>query len=201
MPAEELKQAMIAKGAIDPVGVHHEFKRGQHGRKIDFEVAENTPALFELWSKEVAEYIAANYNPLPNLLVSVANGTNGLVESVAWQLDVGYALTEKVDGKAMLSDSLCEVIQESLPEFALVLEDIGTTGFSSGSVAQQLRNLGINRVEVLNSWQRTPELIYLIASKIAYHSLIVDYESVATYEPDNCQHCQDNWVLKPYGQD
>jgi orotate phosphoribosyltransferase len=201
MSIEKLKQGMVKEGAIDPVGVHHEFKRGKHGRKIDFEVVEGDPELFEIWVAEVADFISSNYEVIPDLLVSVANGTNRLTESVATKLGIGFALTEKVDGIAVLSEGVTEVIHEASPDFALVLEDIGTTGYSSNNVAQQIKQLGAKRVEVLNSWQRMPELIYLIASRVAYKSLIVDYESVATYEPEDCQHCRDNWELKKYRED
>jgi len=203
MSRDVLKQAIESSEAIDPIGVHHVFKKGMHGRKIDLEVFMNDPQRFHMLVAETVIYIEEKYCPLPNVLVSVANGTNELVKAVALGLgcEVSHALTEKTDKGVELTEAALAQIDVDEPAFALVLEDTATSGSSSGKVAYELLKLDIDRVEVLNVVQRTPELICLIGAGVVYKSVVVCYESIETHSPDDCQHCRDGWELIPYSKD
>ena len=204
MSIETFKRSIESSGAIDPVGVHHEFREGAHGRKIDFDAVNDSTELLKEWASEVAQYIASNYQPLPQLIVSVANGANKVVPMIAAGVagltgeSLEYILTNKLDGSLQISKE-DKIRAESLRSAkALVIDDVGTTGSNSVSVCHLLMDLGVKDVEVLYTWQRTEALTRLADTKIPHRSMIVDYTSVQTYDPNNCQHCHDGWALIPY---
>jgi orotate phosphoribosyltransferase len=202
MSIEVLRREIEQSEAVDPVGVHHEFTQGMHGRKIDLEKFMEDPSCMRLVVVETHIFIEENYNPLPKVLVSVANGTNQLVQEVARSLGchVDFVLTEKTENGVALTLEGAEQIREEQPDFALVIEDTATTGGTSGAVAAELDAQGVRRVEVLNVVQRISKLVHLIGAGVVYKSMIDGSDWIETYEPEDCQHCRDEWELIRYGQ-
>jgi hypothetical protein len=115
--------------------------------------------------------------------------------------------TEKDDRGVRLTKAARLIIQhlasaEAEPWTAIMLEDVGTTGFSSGSVALECRQLGIDDVEVQNSLQRSTSLDFLDDNDIPHFSLFKMI--LPTLSPELCRaagDCSKGVELIPYGQE
>ena len=93
------------------------------------------------------------------------------------------------DGKtASLHKSVEDVISGYKPKFVLIVEDVGTTGSFSSSVAKLVKAAGAQRVEVLNTWQRSARLPRLEEENVPYRSIIK--EEFPNYQPDACEFCK-----------
>lgn len=173
---------------IDPVGIHHEFTDGGHGRKADFANVVNNPELFGVWADISARFIAETYHDrLPDTLVSVARGTNELSRSVAVKLgdSVRGVMTRRVNERFQLTQRAHELaLKGMLGSFAVVLEDVGTTGKSTELVVEVMRQYGTRRIEVINGLQRSPALPYLDRAGIQHRALIT--AELPTFTPEQC---------------
>lgn len=186
-----LKAKVLSEGILDSETIHHEFSSGKHGRKLDFDKIETGSDTYLLWVDATVDFIRANYDQQPDMVIGVANGTNRLAVSVAAKLNGGVLglMTEKESGKSSkFHPSVADVIQGYKPEFVLVLEDVGTSGGTSSTVVQKALALGAKKVEVLNGWQRNATLPVLDELEIPYRSLIV--EPMPNFDPDNCDYCK-----------
>lgn len=190
----------LEKEVLDPKGTHHEFVSGMHGRKLDFDVIQKDSNLFREWVKVVAQYINDNYGDVPRgklALLSVANGTNRLVEPVAKELGGGVAvlLTGKISPKAVkLTDGSANKLKKLDPDLVIAIEDVGTKGTTSASAVVSARENGAKKAEALNTWQRRSQLEELEAIGATYHSII--HENLPTYEPEECKtngYCSKSW--------
>jgi orotate phosphoribosyltransferase len=193
---------LLASEAVDPEKVHHEFNQGLHGQKIDFDTIETGSKLFWLWVDLVSLAIKEYYSEPPDVLVGVANGTNRIVEPVSRRLggNTEPLKTMKSDRSSpVLTAASRRAIQLARPSFVLVIEDVGNMGTNALSVARSIQEEGTQRVEVLNTIQRSVGLELLRKEGISYRSVLVHI--LQSYTPDECQsagYCQAGWKLIPY---
>lgn len=200
---EALRSYIISpsSGVMDQEGVHHEFKAGGHGQKLDFDVIKTDSALYRAWTRVTADYVSEAFPQLPEVILGVANGTNRLALDTArhFEGDVFGAVSEKDEHNSKilrLNRAAKNLISTMSPELVVVLEDVGTTGSSSVQIAQQALDLGAQQVEVINTWQRRERLERLAEAGIPYRSLIS--EPLPTYSPEECQtdgFCAQGWEL------
>ena len=162
---DEFKQAILDSGILDKEGVHHVFSQGLHGRKLDFDLIPDDSELFSQWVDVTADFIRENYDNLPEAVIGVANGTNRLALAVADKLGVAGFDTVKPEGsrnQPVLTEASKKKLKELNPEFIVILEDVGTRGTNSSSVAKSVRELGFVNFEVINTWQRSETLPLLM---------------------------------------
>lgn len=196
----KLKSRVLSEGILDDETIHHEFVSGMHGRKLDFDKIPTGSELYLLWVDAYVDYIKANYPEQPDVILGVANGANRLAVSIAAKLGGGTMglMTEKETSKASkFHPSVEDVIRGYKPEFLLIVEDVGTAGTTSATAAQKALEAGAQRVEVLNTWQRSDALTKLEEAGIAYKSMIVD--PLPNYQPDDCAYCKSGVELVKHG--
>ena len=184
---QNFKERAVTAGLMDPDGVHHEFKSGMHGQKLDFDVIfKQNEALAAELNQLVADYIELRYGMKPDMVVGVADGTNGPAQEVAAHLSVpGFESRKLADKKTLLlRDQTVDMIEQEHPSFAVVYEDVGTTGSSSVQIAKQLLAAGVEKVVVLNIWKRTARLQKLEEAGIEYAAMI--NEPLPTYSAEQC---------------
>ena len=187
----ELKTRVLSEGILDDETIHHEFVSGMHGRKLDFDKIPTGSELYLLWVDASVDYIKANYPELPSVILGVANGANRLAVSIAAKLgnDTIGLMTEKDTSKSSkFHPSVEDVIRGYKPKFLLIVEDVGTAGTTSATAAQKALEAGAQRVEVLNTWQRSSSLAKLEEADVSYQSVIVD--PLPNYQPDDCEYCK-----------
>lgn len=205
--AEEFKAAIIESGyVLDPEGIHHEFAQGDHGQKLHFDQIPTDSPLFEQWIEVLAESIFTEY-PIEDhlredlVLVSVANGTNRVVPALAESIDARtrYALTEKVSPTEVSLTNQGRRIISSRHCFALIIEDVGTTGNTTATAVESARSAGAPVVEALVTWQRKEKMTRLIGINAVHHAVI---DSVLpTFSPQECRQnkkdgfCARGWEL------
>lgn len=202
----EFKQKIIDSGIVDREGVHHIFSQGLHGQKIDFDLINDDSELYSNWVELTAEFIELNYAPLPDVVVGVANGTNRLALSVAEALKgkTTALVTVKPGGsrnQPVLTDESLEKVKDIKPSFALIVEDVGTKGTNSSSVYRSLKESGVNKIEILNTWQRSESLSFLDEEGAEYKAVIK--EVLTNYTPEECQKsgfCAKGWELLGHGK-
>lgn len=193
---EEFKSAILRNGILDKEGVHHVFSQGLHGRKLDFDLIPDGSGLFEQWVEVTAEFIRGNYPDLPQVVVGVANGTNRLATAVADKLGVKALVSVKPDGsrnQPVLTDEAKEKLKETAPKLIIILEDVGTRGTNSSSVAKSVRELGFDNLEVINTWQRSESLPLLDEINVPYKAIIK--EILVSYNSEDCKYCKQGWEL------
>ena len=210
MQAEQLRERLLqfrmdclnTPGLMDPEGVHHEFKSGMHGQKLDYDAIEEGTELFDRWAKLYLDFIMLGYEKQPDLVMSVAEGVDQLVKRIgefAGSTGPDTLLSKKLADKTIVIDGKArEQIERKDYQSAVIVEDVGTTGRSSLMVAQQLRDLGIKKIEVINTWQRRPHLEKLEEAGVAYRSL--NFEPLTTFSPDECRafgFCSKDWEFIP----
>ncbi len=186
----ELRRQIMTSDILDNDTIHHEFASGLHGRKLDMDKIQTTDRLYDLWIDALVDYIRTNYDPLPDAIVGVANGANRLAVSVASRLGngaVGLVTVKESSRSATLDPQTTASIQSLQPEFALILEDVGTSGSTAATVAKNALALGIKHIEVLNTWQRSDRLATLDEIHVPYRSMIV--EPLPNYNPHECEYC------------
>lgn len=176
-------------GVLDPEGVvHHEFVSGNHGRKLDFDKIETDTDFYIDWVSIYARTIRARYQDrMPDALVGIANGANRLSESVAHLLgkSVLGLTTVKMDAKTVrLDDAALEAIEAGGVRFVLTIEDVGTTGSTTATAIDHLREVGVRRIEAVTTWQRNPSLPKLDALRVPYSSMIP--EPLPMFAPEDC---------------
>lgn len=198
---EAFRAELLAREIIDRPGTHHEFKSGKHGRKLDFDLIKTGSLLYREWVGVTVDHIKIRFDKLPEIILGVANGTNRLSESVATGLGkniIGLTTMKEEDaaGKPIyLPKHAREVIGNREPEHVLILEDVGTTGGSAAQAAAAAISAGADHVSVLNTWQRQEQLPALDGLAVPY-TAVID-EALATFPPDACDFCNEEWTLIP----
>lgn len=201
--AEAYWQRLEGAGFIES-GQHSEFKDGLHGFKADYEaVAPIGSTLFEDGMKLQADYIADtnNYDRLPDVLVGVAHGGNPMAMKIAEMLDDDVrgiqTAKDRDDRSKIVLPSYSEGrLLAVRPMFALVIDDIGTTGSTTAQVVELCRELFIPRVEVLYLLQRSASLPHLLSLDVRYRAVI--RRVMDDYTPEQCQEygpCADSVPL------
>jgi hypoxanthine phosphoribosyltransferase len=160
----------------DPPNIHHEFKDGGHGRKLDLEALESNGRIYQGLIYCMARAIEERYNPLPNVLIGLANGGSRFADDLAVEIDgeVESLGTKKEDSRSVfLTYSAHQYLKDNDPEFVLLIDDVGTTGKTIRPVVKEVKyNNKDRRVEAFFAWQRQPQLRYLDYADIVYDSLI-----------------------------
>jgi len=190
-------------GVLDKVGVeHHEFASGNHGRKLDFNKITTDSDFYIDWVAIYARAIVASYpNNLPDALIGIANGANRLSESIAHLLgkQVLGLTTQKINTTSVrLNEEAIDAMKVYNVQFALTIEDVGTTGGTTATAVQHLQDIGIERIESFNGWQRNSSLPYLDQLDIPYNALIV--HPLRMFTPEACHtdptgYCHNNIPL------
>lgn len=194
---EVFRNHLLESGVLDPEGVHHEFVSGMHGQKLEFEKVEVDSPLYREWVDVNTETIRQIYDPLPEIILGVANGTNRLAMDVARELgrEVKGFPTKKDEKKVIRLTSLGKhVIGTLKPSLVVVVEDVGTRGTNSVQPAVAARINGARRVEVLTTWKRRTSLELLDEQEVSYRAIID--EPLPTYTPEECRDigfCALNW--------
>ena len=179
-------------GVLDSEKVHHEFVRGQHGRKLDFDKILTGTEFFHQWMAVYGAWIAHMYNgDLPDIIVGEADGANRIAKPLA-QIVLGDSelglLTEKDHSDNRIvrpTEEAKQKIFDLKPDYVLVVDDAGTTGSTQAQTARELFDLGVPRIEAVNTWQRSLELPELIAIGVKYRAMV--HEPLPTYEPGECR--------------
>lgn len=194
--AEAFWHTILADGTIvdDPVKQHHEFASGRHGVKVDMDNIDESSNLFDNWIDILAirtMQLAEIHNVGRLALVSVANGTNRVVprvyDKVRTKVNSFYALTGKISDSAVaLQPAAAQTMASELPDFAVVYEDVATSGLTSSSAVKAIRRVGVERLTVLNTVQRHDRLPRLDNIKAEYEWIV--RENLPEYLPDDCRH-------------
>lgn len=185
---------------------HSEFRSGLHGFKADFEKAAPVGSKeFEDWVEVTADFIETEYYRPPDVLVSVANGTNELTTRTASRLGayvIGLETQKDSKNKRLKLTDLAELtLNRYGHEFALILDDVGTTGSNSSQVTDLLRPHFISRIEVLNTIQRSQFLPELDKRGISYRAIYT--EVMQNFTPQDCREfglCAQGVVLRSYAK-
>lgn len=183
---------MLESGLVE-TKQHHEFRDGLHGYKADYgRVAPDGSNMFYEGAGLVADHISdhQHYSGIPQAIVGVANGANKLALAVAEELGPGVIGVQTA--KNRYDPSILELPLSSRwslidirPEFALVLDDIGTSGSTTAQVANLCIDLNIPRVEALYLVQRSTNLHYLGRIGVAYQTVI--YHPMINMTEVDCQ--------------
>lgn len=204
---EAFKNRIIECGyVLDPEGVHSEFVTGMHGQKLDFDnVDEKTDALYHKWIDVNEAFIRQEYDPVPEMLLGVANGTNRVSIDTARRFGgemLGLESRKNPENSKVLhlTALALKVIGALKPALLVVVEDVGTTGSNSVQVAVQAREAGAKAVEVVTTWKRRQRLERLEEVGIPYRAIID--EPLPTFTPEECAtdpngfHAR-GWEFKP----
>lgn len=202
---EAFRDHVINSGyVLDPEGEHSEFVSGMHGQKLDFDTIETGSELYQEWVQANNDFLIAELNDIPEVLLGVANGTNRLSEDVARNFHP-TAVTGLVSEKDPQNSKILrltkvanEVIRTAKPNLVIVLEDVGTTGSNSVQVAAAAHEAGAKDVLVVPTWKRRERLERLDEAGIRYQALID--EPLPTYTPEACREigfCALGWKFKP----
>ncbi len=195
----------LAESIVDPEGTHHEFVSGLHGRKLDFDLIPTNSPLFKEWVEVVAHSLRKLYPKIDwtkTALLSVANGTNRLVEPVAKAINnnVTALKTEKLTSKSVkLSQDARQYIQSMKPELVIVIEDVSTKGTTLASAVNAARLAGAKHIEAVDTWQRREKLEELDRIGVSHHSIIK--ELLPTLTPEECRssgYCAKGWQFIPH---
>lgn len=184
-------------GVLDPEGViHHEFVSGNHGRKLDFDKIERGADMYIDWVAIYARAIRAMYpHRRPDAIVGIANGANRLAEDVGHLLSIQGLKTVKKDAKTVkLNEAAIAAIDDDNIRFALTIEDVGTTGSTTSTAAEDLRQAGVPRIESVNFWQRNPSLPKLETLRIPHAAVIL--EPLPMFAPDECATDQNGYCAQ-----
>jgi len=191
---ESFKASLLKiPGFIDEDGVlHHEFKRGNHGRKMDFGTVRKGMPQYSAWVKQNKRAIRERYSYEQELyIVGVESGTTELAFDVAEALGnfaVGLRTEKLPDNSVRLSESarlLLRNYMQTKPARVIVLEDVGTTGFTSGNVVLETHQAGAEHSEVQITWKRSQDLQFLDEHGIQHYAIIDDV--VPSLRPEECE--------------
>lgn len=203
----EFKEHVLTSGALDPVGVHHEFASGAHGRKLDFDTVQSSDELYRQWV-DVNQDALRSYGGSIIGVMGIANGTNRLAADVAERLDVRSLQTHKtIDNKVAVNPDSVEWLMSQGSEnegLVIALEDVGTTGNTALHAirhAIRSRNTPDNVASVgcLVTFQRSESLRAFDDAGISYKSII--QQVLDTYTPEQCQiegYCAKGWQFIPH---
>lgn len=183
---------------LDPENVHHEFVKGNHGRKLDFDKIPDDSDFYLEWVSIYGRAIRALYpKRMPDAFVGIAGGANRLSVSLAGLFGnriVGLT-TDKLDPKTVrLSDAALATIEDNDIRFALTVEDVGTTGSTTATAVNDLKKVGVRRIESINGWQRNPTLPMLDNLRVPYSAVI--YEPLPMYSPEDCLSQPDGFCYR-----
>lgn len=204
----EFRERILADPAevLDPPDIHHQFASlVNHGRKLDMDKIETGTEFFGEWTTVYADWVNEVYRGRkPDALLGIANGANRLAIKMAPMLGAVGLETIKINSKSVgLSENSRFAIEDSKPHFVLLVEDVGTTGGTTSTVIPELRELGVDRIEVAHTWVRNPILKVLEEQRIPYGAMI--HEPLPTFSEEDCRNlpegfCHQGVKLIPHGE-
>lgn len=186
-------------GVLDPEGVtHHEFVSGKHGRKLDFDKIVEGTDFYIQWVALYARAIRSIYaDQLPDAVVGIANGANRLSTHIAALLGgqvLGLVTTKTSPSSVELDDASAESLRVRRANFIVTIDDVGTTGGTTATAVNHLRDLGVEHIEAVSTWQRSPTLPRLDELDIAYHAVI--FEPLPTFSAEECETNPDGYCAQ-----
>jgi hypoxanthine phosphoribosyltransferase len=188
---------------VDPEGVqHHEFVSGNHGYKVDFDVAPDDSDFFMEWMGVYARAVREVYaDRMPDAVVGIANGANRIARVVGAILGVRALETEKVSKKEVkLTPEAREAVKEEGIFFALTVEDVGSTGGTTVTAVNDLREAGVRRIESVNGLQRSLALPSLVEARVPHWAVIE--RNLGMFSAEECALnglCAQGVPLIPHG--
>jgi orotate phosphoribosyltransferase len=202
------ERLLAAPGVVDPITQHHEFVGGTHGRKCDIDEVPEDSELFRDMVELTASAIQDAYDPLPDMLIGVANGANRFIPHVTGLLgiEVSGRKTWKnpLDKRDIrLTERTQKAISRTHPKLTLVLDDLGTEGTNAARVVRQARKAGAQNTEALYIVHRNDRLVRLDELDVVYWGIIRVKDELPTYTKAECKaryYCKQGVELKPYGQ-
>ncbi len=183
-------------GVLDAEDIHHEFAKGGHGRKLDFDKIDDGSDMFIEWMAVYARAVGElfPYRP-PDVLVGVANGANRVARHVGFLLGIKSLETVKTDSRSVALDEEARAyIDSEGPRLALITEDVGTTGSTAMTAVADLRQLGVPQVGAINGWQRNPVLEVFNRERVPHYSVI--HHPLPTFSPVDCQQQPDGYCYQ-----
>lgn len=197
LQADTFRDKLIESGVLDPLGAHHEFAYGTHGRKLDFDLITEGDPLYADWVSANVDSLRS-FPALPRAVLGIANGTNRLASDVASELGITALFTEKVSPREVVltSESIQVVTAFAPADEITALEDVGTSGGTTYSGLRDVQWYGAHNVNALITWQRTEVLSALAAANILSRSII--FEPLPTYTLEQCMeegYCAQGWAL------
>lgn len=213
--AEAFKQHLLDAGIKDE-GVHHGFKKGAHGEKLEFEVVKPGSALWAEWAELTARLIHAMYpDATAPVLESTANGTIEITSDVATLLnrhgnydnEVVAIHTEKLhnpDGSTFvrLTNEARRTLWAVEPKSVVKIDDAASTGSTTAYTAPELRSFGVEDVTAVYAWMRQLQLPFLDRAGVRYEGIIDNHE-MPSFTPEDCLasgFCAEGVPFIAYGQ-
>lgn len=192
-------------GILDPPGViHHEFADGHHGRKLDFDKISSEDELYIQWVDLYAQYIKSRYRTrtaMPDALVGVANGANRLSRDIPSHFDgrlgkkvLSLFTVKTTSGDMRITDDSIAILDSKRVKFALIVEDVSTTGSTTAKVVDRLRELGQRRIEVVSTWQRSFSLPHLENKNVRHGAMI--YHPMPMFAPEECRTSPEGYCAR-----
>lgn len=173
---ERLGQIILEyPGVYDPPNIHHEFKDGGHGRKLDLEAIESSNLIYHGLINCLTSSLKSNLSHQPQVLIGVANGGCRLADDISQNMSskVTSLQTKKDQKGVFLPLKEHEYLDETKPSSVLIVDDVGTTGKTILPLFNELKiNKDIKHIGVFFAWQRQEKLKYLDEAEVAYSSLI-----------------------------
>lgn len=160
--------------------------------------------LFWQWVDTYSQWINEMYDgQKPDVILGIAGGANRLATTMAAAVGAIGLETFKVSSKEVaLTASARFTVQQTMPNFVLEIEDVGTTGGTTSSPITELHELGVQRIEAAHTWIRNQELKALESLGIPYGAVI--HEPLPTFSTEDCQNlpegfCNQGVLLIPHG--
>ena len=192
----------------DPEGVHHEFSQGLHGIKIEMGLIVPGSPEYEQWV-DLNTIAIKKLHPqdLPNVLLGIDSGTNGVVRSIAEQLNHGVRAlkTRKISkNQVELDEEALAYLMSKQDLTVKIIEDVATRGTASASAVLACRATGVKVADVLNTVERTGKLVRLDEIGAEHRSILDIPEQDYTKEECNTEpagYCARGWKLIPHGSE
>lgn len=193
-------------GILDPPGQHHQFASlVNHGRKLDLDKIKTSSDFFWQLTDTYAAWVNEVYaEQKPEFLLGVANGANRMALTMAGYVrSIGLETYKKDSRTVALTDVARLAISQTRPKSLLIIEDVGTTGGTTSTVVPELRELGVQDIEVSHVWIRNRELKALEEIGIPYRAII--HEPLPTFSEEDCRNlsegfCNQGVLLIPHSQ-
>lgn len=212
---------IFAAGILDQ-DCHHEFVKGEHGRKADMDVVYNNrksgPYLLGLILKArmILEDLDSSSPEAPINRLTIIGLANGalqhghdlgiLVQAMRPKLHVVSLDTVKyqVSGSKILelTRQAHRYLKEEEPGMVALADDVASTGSTPAQIVAPLRAYGTDYIKAYYDLMRRPNLSYLDELKVPYDAIV--QEDLPNYSPENCRatgYCAQGVRLIDYGSE
>lgn len=202
------KRVLEEPGVYDSPIVHHEFKNGGHGRKLDMENIKPGTDLFDDLITASAARVRSHLR-MPEVIIGIANGGNPWGLALAEELGVEGLESEKdKKDRAVLPYASRLAMRRIKPDEVKIVDDLGTTGSSCKPLIEQLETNGmksrhpVGRISVFYIVQRQLILPELDEIEISHNSLITldlpTFKDAKACANDSEGFCANGVELEPH---